>query len=517
MKSLRNLRIGVRLGLGFGFVLAILMGLIVWAVMANEKSRLDLSHTLSAATAKEEVASNMKNVLTDTFSSTIRIGLQTESSSVTGLEERIKAGNLQYLALVKKLSDLGLDSEEKRLLTNISNANAKMQEPLRRAILMSYGGLSAEMSTKIINTEIAPIQEQSQGLMNKLVSYEKSAIRDDLTRSNLESANRGYFLLAVSALTFSLALAFALVVTRSITRPLNDALEVARKVAQGDLTHDIQIYGKDEVAQLLQAMHEMNGSLRQIASEVRISSEAVANGANDIATGNQDLSSRTEAQAASLEETAASMTEFVGSVNENTESAHRANEMAGEAADSAFKGGEVVSRVISTMGSIKTASKKMVDIIGVIDSIAFQTSILALNAAVEAARAGEQGKGFAVVATEIRNLAQRAAASAKEIKHLIKESMDEVQSGSDLVSEAGAAMNEIVERVERVTSIMAQILLANEEQQQGIVTVNQSVGHMDLVVQQNAALVEEAAASAASLRDQAEHLNSVVGFFKVDR
>jgi methyl-accepting chemotaxis protein len=294
------------------------------------------------------------------------------------------------------------------------------------------------------------------------------------------------------------------------------ALAAARQVADGDLTGKIEVRSGDETGQLLEALKLMNGSLVKIVGEVRQGTDAIATASGQIASGNQDLSSRTEEQASSLEQTAASMEELTSTVKQNADNARQANQLAVSASSVAVKGGAVVSQVVDTMGAINTSSRKIVDIISVIDGIAFQTNILALNAAVEAARAGEQGRGFAVVAAEVRNLAQRSAAAAKEIKTLIDDSVGKVDEGSKLVGEAGRTMEEIVDSVKRVTDIMAEITAASQEQTSGIEQINQAITQMDQATQQNAALVEEASAAAQSLQEQAQGLSIAVGVFKLD-
>jgi methyl-accepting chemotaxis protein len=299
-----------------------------------------------------------------------------------------------------------------------------------------------------------------------------------------------------------------------ISRSLRKAVKVAETVAAGDLSSRIEIETRDETGQLLKALKEMNDSLAGIVGDVHAGADAIVSASSQIAAGNLDLSSRTEEQASSLEETASSMEELTSTVRQNAENARQANQLAASASDIAVKGGDVVSRAVSTMGAINDSSRKIVDIISVIDGIAFQTNILALNAAVEAARAGEQGRGFAVVAAEVRTLAQRSAAAAKEIKELIGDSVDKVDSGTKLVNEAGVTMEEIVASVKRVTDIMAEISAATQEQSDGIEQVNRAISQMDQVTQQNAALVEEAAAAAESMNAQAHKLTEVVSFFK---
>jgi methyl-accepting chemotaxis protein len=290
---------------------------------------------------------------------------------------------------------------------------------------------------------------------------------------------------------------------------------VARSVAAGDLTRDIAVRSNDETGQLLQALRTMNRDLVGIVGEVRSGTDSIATASSQIAAGNLDLSARTEQQAASLEETASSMEQLTATVRQNADNARRANALAASASDVAARGGGVVGQVVSTMDDIKHSSDKIVDIIGVIDGIAFQTNILALNAAVEAARAGEQGRGFAVVATEVRSLAQRSADAARQVKALIGDSLEKVDAGSRLVRQAGATMSDIVASVERVSGIMAEISDASREQTLGIDQINQAVAQMDEVTQQNAALVEEAAAAAQSLREQAASLLATVSVFQL--
>ena len=305
-------------------------------------------------------------------------------------------------------------------------------------------------------------------------------------------------------------------IRKVITQPLESGVQVARGIAAGDLTQKIVVNSHNEMGELQNALKDMNESLVRIVGQVRIGTDTIFNASNDIANGNSDLSSRTELQAGSLEKTATSMQDLTSTVNQNANNARRANELAISASEVAVKGGAVVSQVVHTMESINASSKKIVDIIDVIDGIAFQTNILALNAAVEAARAGEQGRGFAVVASEVRSLAQRSAAAAKEIKTLIGDSVEKVGAGSSLVHQAGTTMTEIVDSIRHVTDIMGEIAAASAEQTSGIERVNDAIAEMDNVTQQNAALVEEAAAAAQSLQDQAAHLEEVVGVFKLE-
>jgi methyl-accepting chemotaxis protein len=340
--------------------------------------------------------------------------------------------------------------------------------------------------------------------------------QDDVAQAKASSARATFLSLLAMVLGSAAAIVAGVVVSRSIVRPLGRAVEVAKTVAAGDLRTRIEVTTDDETGQLLAALRDMNASLKQIVTKVRSGADAISVASDEIAQGNMDLSSRTEQQAGALEETASSMEELTSTVSQNADNARQAKQLAVSACDVAIKGGEVVERAVGTMAAISASSREIGDIIGVIDGIAFQTNILALNAAVEAARAGEQGRGFAVVASEVRSLAQRSAVAAKEIKVLIGASTERVAAGSALVSEAGATMHEIVASVKQVMDVMAEISAATTEQGAGIEQINMAVTEMDTTTQQNAALVEEAAAAAQALREQTVALNGVVGVFKLD-
>jgi aerotaxis receptor len=321
------------------------------------------------------------------------------------------------------------------------------------------------------------------------------------------------WLMAIAALGVPLAALFAVFLSRTIVRPLERVKHDIERMSTGDLTGRMVAEGADELVNLMQSLRILQINIKLLVGQIKQSTGMVSMGAGEIAAGNVDLSGRTESQASSLEETASSMEELTSTVKQNSENTRHASQLVISTADIAVKGGEVVGQVISTMGSIKESSRKIADIIGVIDGIAFQTNILALNAAVEAARAGEQGRGFAVVASEVRNLAQRSASAAKEIKTLITDSVEQVEAGRKLVNEAGEAMDDIVTSVQLVADIISGNAIASQEQSAGIEQVNQAVAQMDEITQQNAALVEQAAAASESLQDQAEKLAELVSVF----
>ncbi|HZW22359.1 methyl-accepting chemotaxis protein [Noviherbaspirillum sp.] len=347
-------------------------------------------------------------------------------------------------------------------------------------------------------------------------SFVAGVYLDDLTDAAIRDFWTAFLALTVVGIFLNGAVLLVIFsLNKAVGGDPEDAAEVARRIAAGDLSQPVKVKPKDN-SSLLFAMKTMQESLLGIVTKVRSGTDAIAMATNEMAAGNLDLSSRTEQQAASLEETASSMDELTSTVKQNADNARQANEMASVASEVAGKGGSVVAEVVSTMAAINESSRKIVDIIGVIDGIAFQTNILALNAAVEAARAGEQGRGFAVVAAEVRTLAQRSAAAAKEIKGLIGDSVDKVHAGTALVDQAGATMQEVVTSVKRVADLIGEITLASQEQNNGIDHVNKAIAQMDQVTQQNAALVEEAAASADAMHKQAEELASAVQVFKID-
>jgi methyl-accepting chemotaxis protein len=444
--------------------------------------------------------------------------------------QHILSGSYDEMATYEKSMDVTWAALQK----SRAEYQALISEPEERVVYPVFEKLLNEYAlehNKVIaishtqDTEQATTLSRGKSLQ---LNREMNTALDKLTEVNVAGAVRAgetadtvyaqarLWVLGLLLGCIVLGLGLALWIARIVARPLAEAVKVAQSVAAGDLTSHIEAQTTDETGLLLEALRAMNHSLVNIVGEVRTGTDTIATASSQIASGNQDLSSRTEEQASSLEETAASMEELTSTVKQNADNARQANQLAVSASEVAVKGGNVVSQVVDTMGSINASSKKIVDIIGVIDGIAFQTNILALNAAVEAARAGEQGRGFAVVASEVRSLAQRSAAAAKEIKTLIGDSVEKVEEGSKQVEEAGRTMDEIVGSVKRVTDIMGEITAASQEQTSGIEQINQAISQMDQVTQQNAALVEEASAAAQSLQEQAGSLVQAVSIFKLD-
>ncbi len=512
--NLRDFRIGVRLYIGFGSVLAILVAMILLANFLNAQNKGNLTRGLNLTNGKSLQAATMKSAMLETGIAMRNIGLQSDVALMQKEEAKVKAQSKRYEDARSAIKNLGLNDAEKKILDDIAAIDKDVEAAFKEAIgqVMAF---NAEGATKIIAGKIDPLNQQALGHLNKLVDIQIKASAEFMEASEKADKTLMLLMLGLGLAAVAIGMVGATIITRSITQPLHGAVEIAKKVANGELTSQIYSEGRDETSELLGALKDMNDSLSKTVGDVRTGTETITIAAQEIASGNADLSSRTESQASSLEETASSMEELTSTVKQNADNARQANQLAVSASSVAEKGGTVVAQVVDTMGSIKDSSRKIVDIIGVIDGIAFQTNILALNAAVEAARAGEQGRGFAVVASEVRNLAQRSAGAAKEIKALIGDSVDKVDAGSKLVDEAGQTMDLIVTSIKQVADIMGEITAATQEQSNGIEEVNQAITQMDEMTQQNAALVEQAAAAAESMEEQAEMLAKAVAIFKL--
>ena len=513
--NLRNLRIGTRLAAGFGTLLALLAAVVLINIVLSNANRSRLTAGIEAVNQKTILVATMKSAQLQSGIAIRNIGLQSDVAAMQKEEQRIKELHTRYEGARTALLALSLGSTEQQRLAEIARIDAAIQKPFKEALGQALA-FDGEGAIKTIVTQIDPLNQAALAEMDQLVAHSNAAAKAVLTEAAGQDRQLELITLVISALAIAAGALFAWLITRTIAGPLHEAVSVAERVAGGDLTSRIEASGRDEITRLYAALRQMNDSLATMVGDVRNGTDSIGTASREIAAGNLDLSGRTEQQASSLEETASSMEELTATVRQNADNAQQANVLAESASGVARRGGEVVAQVVATMGSINASSKKIVDIISVIDGIAFQTNILALNAAVEAARAGEQGRGFAVVASEVRSLAQRSASAAKEIKTLIGGSVARVEAGSLLVNEAGATMTDIVASVKRVMDIMADISTASAEQGAGIEQVNLAVTEMDTVTQQNAALVEEAAAAAQALQEQTVALSRVVSVFKLD-
>ena len=515
MHALSHLRIGTRLAAGFALVLLLSVISTSYALYSARVNAEATREMMEKPLAKERLVSDWYVLIYSAIARTSMIARSTDETLSGVFAETIADSTKQGSELLKKIETL-LVSEEEKAIFKASIAERVKYQDAKTLVMDARKGGNAALAESAYRDSFAPAATRYQNNVKALLAQQRQAI--DATARAIETANGRSFtlLLLLCALVVALGSICAWLITRSITAPLQAAVKVAETVAAGDLRTHFGTPASDEIGDLMRALHGMNEALRKVVSEVQTGTNAIATASGEIAAGNQDLSARTEQQASSLEETASSMEELTSTVKQNADNARQANQMAVAASSVAERGGDIVSQVVNTMGAIDTASTKIVDIIGVIDGIAFQTNILALNAAVEAARAGEQGRGFAVVATEVRSLAQRSAAAAREIKTLIGDSVEQVNNGTRLVQQAGSTMSEVVDSVRHVTDIMAEITAASAEQSMGIDQVNQAIAQMDQVTQQNAALVEEAAAAAESMQDQAARLAQVAAGFQLE-
>jgi len=508
------MKISVRLGVGYGLVLVLLACIAMLGMNGMNGSNDALHHIVDVNIKKMALLEDMSDSVHIVSRVVRSIALLDDENQANIEFQKILAAREKYNESFDYLEKMPLDDAGKAFVSRFKE-EANTARALNTKFL-ELGKSNRSEAIKFLLKEAGPATSQWQDSIHEFIDLQRAKSKKDEETAASTFEESRLFMLGLSVLAILTGSAAAYLITKSITVPINAAVQIAQTVASGDLTSHIEVNATDETGQLLSALKEMNLSLVKIVGQVRTGTETISSASKQIATGNMDLSSRTEEQASSLEETASSMEELTSTVKQNADNARQANLLAVSASDSAIKGSSVVARVVDTMGSINDSSRKIVDIIGVIDGIAFQTNILALNAAVEAARAGEQGRGFAVVASEVRNLAQRSAAAAKEIKTLIGDSVNQVDAGAKLVEQAGTTMQEIVESIQRVTDIMVGISTASIEQSSGIEQINQAITNMDDVTQQNAALVEEAASAAQSLQDQAVNLNEVVSVFKLD-
>jgi len=514
MKSFYNLRIATKLLISFAAVIALTVLLGVFSIVQLSEVNQTATKLGAQWMPAVRVLLQMKTNVVIFRVQELRHILAVDETERAGREKAmdvlvasLRKGRDEYQALA------GSDMEREGMAEFNKLWDQYMAEH-DRMVALSRQDKDAE-ANGLIQGKSLIINKKLTDCLEKLAVYNIEGGTSAYQDGAVLYAGSRRWIVGMLAACVLLAGLLATAVARIISVPLTRAVDVARSVAAGDLTSDIAPGGGDETGQLMQALREMNDNLSGLVGDVRDGADTIATASGQIAAGNQDLSARTEQQASSLEETASSMEELTSAVRHNADNARQANGLAVSASAVAVQGGAVVTQVVDTMNEINASARKIIDIISVIDGIAFQTNILALNAAVEAARAGEQGRGFAVVASEVRNLAQRSAAAAKEIKGLIGDAVEKTEAGSRLVDQAGATMGEIVVSIQRVTDIMAGITEASHEQSAGIEQVNQAIAQMDQVTQQNAALVEEAAAAAESLQDQAGAMVNLVSVFRL--
>jgi len=512
--QLNRLRLGPRLTIGFGAVLALTLAMMAMAyrTQMESKQRFEAVAELQrrAALADDWMGLTLLNI-----SRGVAILKSAPNTDVSDyFDPKVKATSAEITAIQKSLTDVVRNEEAIAQMAQIAKLRKTYVATREEAFAMIKQRNYSDLPP-LIDSKLLPQADAYVASIGKFRDVEKKLAAETLASAE-NAVDHGLIVLgALCAVCTGIAILLAWAITRSVTRPLSRAVLATAAIAQGDLSRPVVSEGRDEVTELLGSVASMQDSLRSLVGNVRSSTDSIATASGEIATGSSDLANRTEQTASNLQQTASSMEQLTSTVRQSADSAQTANQLASSAAAVAAKGGAVVSQVVSTMDEINASSKKIADIIGTIDGIAFQTNILALNAAVEAARAGEQGRGFAVVAGEVRGLAQRSAEAAKEIKSLIGISVSKVESGTQLVQNAGTTMTEIVSSVQRVTDIIAEITAASGEQSEGIGQVNSSVSQLDQMTQQNAALVEQSAAAAESLKEQAGRLAELVSTFKL--
>ena len=506
--------IGARVGLAVGVVLLGLAAVTGAGVLGLGRVEQRITELVTVGTVKSDAASAMRLAIVTRVDAVRNIALTTDINAMQGDQKRIEETLRSYAERRKELLALALDEREKAALAKADAADAAAAPLLKEAQGLART-MQPEMAAEILSGKLAPVQRQWMAALDELSSLAEAGRAEVLAAVQASRRNTLIGMLGAGALALVAGSLLSVLLVRGITRRLRQAVQATQRIADGDLATPVHVDGSDEVGQALAALAAMQQRLRTTIGDVRHAVLAIDTASSEIASGTNDLSARTEQSASNLQQTASSMEQLTGSARSSADNAAVARQLAGSAAGVAERGGSVVGQVVATMEEIQASSRRIGDIIGTIDGIAFQTNILALNAAVEAARAGEQGRGFAVVASEVRSLAQRSAEAAREIKALIGTSVERVEGGTRLVGEAGSTMTEIVDSVKLVNDVIGEIALAVQEQTGGIGQINGAVTQLDHMTQQNAALVEQSAAAAQSMREQAARLAQVVGAFQL--
>ncbi|MER1966269.1 methyl-accepting chemotaxis protein [Castellaniella sp. GW247-6E4] len=510
----KTFSISARLSASFFFLIFLNIGLTGAGLWLMESNNAAVNNLIEVRLVNERLSTHWEKLLDMNMTRTEAIARTDDAAAIQYFLAEIEKDTAVALKTIEALRANLLDQEAKDRFRRTYDHYIAFRDARLSALQAKARGDHAA-AQPFFERDMARLSQPYKESFKSLISYFAGKIQENTLTIEANNHRGRIIMIGLTGLALLIGLGLGYMIQRSITRPLNRAVRLAEAVSQRDLSQAVEVHGRDETGQLMQSLQTMTGSLTLTIGQLRDDAQSIAAAARQIAVGNQDLAARTEHQASSLAQTAATMEQMTATVKQNADNAQQANAVASSAAEVALRGGRMVDQVVETMASINDSARRIESIIGVIDSIAFQTNILALNAAVEAARAGEQGRGFAVVASEVRALAQRSAASAKEIKGLIDTSVAAAENGNALVADTRSTMDEIVGGVQRVTDIMGEITAASREQSIGIEQVNTAMNQMDEVTHQNAALVEEAAAAAASLLDQANTLAALVATFKL--
>jgi methyl-accepting chemotaxis protein len=514
VSQLNHLRIGTRLGLAFGLLILLLITVAGFGAFSADRLAKDLDRTVEVDLAQMRAASALQQQAGVVARASRELLLVDGAGQIKKQRAAVTQALDEAAPHLKLLANVSADSEQQKLLAAVNSSREKFVEVVNRFLVVAAAGNPDDARTALL-IEVRPVQAAYELALDEMAAAVRAETELRATAGHDLGRKAVITTLALGAAALLLAVGAALVITKSITRPLREAIDAAKRIQAGDLSVPLQSTRRDEIGQLLHAMGEMQNHLTVVLRDVLSSARDVATSSDELAHGNTELSSRTERTAANLQQTAAAMEQISGNVTGSSAKSREASEVAGRARTSVTEGGEAVQRLVDTMTRIASSSSRIKDIISVIDGIAFQTNILALNAAVEAARAGEQGRGFAVVASEVRSLAARAAGAAREIKGLIDDSAVRVNEGTTTVSEVGKRMGGVVNEVMSVRQLIEEVSVAGRQQETGMVAVNASVTELDQATQQNAALVEEIAATAESLRANARRLVATVEVFRL--